>query len=80
VGRSFGSRVYVSLDDDSSLSVVRLVGSDGVVVENRPRSRRYALSSNVNLSRTFSLLLTTERLEDDTSREDRILTGLVVRF
>ena len=80
LGRSLGSRVYLSLDYTSSLSVVRVVDGNGVVVESRPESDRYSLSSNINLSRRLAVFLTAERLEDGDGHDDRLLTGLSVRF
>ncbi len=80
LGKTLGSRVYLSADYTTSLSVFRIVGSDGVVVENRPQSRRTSLTSNINLSRVFSLFFTAEHLTETGSRENRVLTGLTVRF
>jgi len=80
IGRSFGRRVYVSVDYSSSLNVLRFTGSDGVTVETRPSSHRWSLSSNVRLNRTFGLLVEAERFEDDGSSENRLMTGVIVRF
>lgn len=80
LGRTIGSRAYLSVDYSTALSVLRILGEGGVTVESRPRSRRYALSGNVNVSRVVSVLLTAERLRDDTSTQDRGLLGLSFRF
>lgn len=80
LGRSFGRRVYVSVDYNSSLNVVRITGGDGVTVETRPTSQRWSLSSNIRLNRTFGLLLNAERFDDDDSAENRLLAGITVRF
>jgi hypothetical protein len=80
LGRSFGQKVYVSLDYITSLSVFRYEREDGGVLETRPESERFALSANVNLNRTFSLLITGEVMEHDDFDEIRALTGLIIRF
>jgi hypothetical protein len=45
-----------------------------------PDSEFYSLSSNINISRTFSLLLTLEYVEHSDYDGRRVLTGLIVRF
>lgn len=80
VGRSFGSRLYLSVDMSSAVSVLRTTGEGGVVVESRPSSRRYTLNGNLNLGRGFSLLGTVERLTDDTTTQTRAMGGLSFRF
>ena len=80
IGRSFGSRWYVSADYTSSLSVLRITSGGGPVVETRPQADRYGLSTQVNLGRRLSLFLTLERLDEDAAHEDRAATGLSVRF
>ena len=80
VGRSLGSSIYLTADFSNSLSILRVTGSDGIVVENRPRARRFGLSGTVNLGRSFSILLNGELLDDDTSRETRVLSGVAYRF
>jgi hypothetical protein len=80
IGRSFGGRVYASLDYATALSVLRFTSSDGVVVESRPRTRRFSLNMNVNLGRSVSLLVGAERSTDDHATEIRGSTGLSLRF
>ena len=80
LGRSIGPKVYLSLDYSTSLSVLSYVGPDGIVLQNKPKTRRFGLSGNANLSRHFSLMLTAELLDDDTSRDVRVLTGVTYRF
>ena len=80
IGRSFGGRVYVSLDYSSALSVLRFTGADGVRVETRPRTARFSLNGSVNLGRSLSLLLMVERTDGDLSTETRGTLGLAVRF
>jgi len=80
VGKSLGSRVYLSADYTTSLSVFQFTGTDGVTVTTSPRSKRYALSATINASRTFSFLVNAEHLVEVDSHENRLLTGIVVRF
>ncbi|HYN43930.1 MAG TPA: hypothetical protein VE129_19280 [Thermoanaerobaculia bacterium] len=80
IGRSFGRKVYVSLDYATALSVLRFTSSDGIVVESRPQSNRFSLNGSVNLGRSLSLLFTAERSTDDTAKGLRGMGGLSVRF
>jgi hypothetical protein len=80
VGRSIGRTVYASVDYATSLSVVRFVRSDGIVVETRPWMRRVSGSGSILLGRRLSLLLTCDYETDETSRQTRILTGLSARL
>jgi hypothetical protein len=80
VGHSLGSRVYLTLDYSTSLSVLQLTDSGGLTIVNRPSSRRFSLSGNWNMSRSFSVLATGEKLDDDTSTQYRGLLGLTFRF
>jgi len=80
LGKSIGRSVYVSLDYITSLSVFHYATGDGATIEVRPESERYGLSMNVNLNKTFSLLLTGEWMDHDDFDEIRVLTGLTVRF
>ena len=54
--------------------------SGGVIIENSPESERYSLSANINLNRTFTILVVGEWLDHDDFDENRVLTGLTVRF
>ena len=80
LGRSLGSRLYLTADYSTSLSVLQLTDSGGLTIVNRPSSRRYSLSGTFNASRAFSLFLTAERLVDDTTTQNRGLLGLTFRF
>lgn len=80
IGRSFGGRVYVSLDYSTALSVLRFTSDDGLVVESRPRTRRFSLNGSINLGRSVSLLLAAERGTDETAADLRGTAGLSVRF
>jgi hypothetical protein len=79
-GRSFGSRVYVSGEYTTSLSVLRYARADGFVVENRPQTDRFGVSANIYLSRSLSLLVVADYTRDEGYRETRVLSGLSVRF
>lgn len=79
-GRSVGPNVYVSGDFTSALSVLALAGSDGFVVEARPRSRRVSGTTIVNLNRSVSLLVTAEHSDDDDATENRVMMGLTYRL
>jgi hypothetical protein len=81
VGRSIGSRLYLTGDYSTNLSRVRLADDlGGFTIEHRPRTQRYSLSSLVNLTRHYSLLLTADRTGDGDLREHRELAGLTIRF
>jgi hypothetical protein len=80
VGRSFGSRVYLTGDYGSSLSVYRFTSATGFMIESQPTTRRLALSSVINTTRTTSILITGERVLFDTGTQTRILAGLTWRF
>jgi hypothetical protein len=80
LGRNFGSRLYVTGDYSTSLSVFRMTRYDGVVIDTKPNTRRFSLSGMINLRRRFSVQFTGEQTKDDTYTEFRFLSGLVVRF
>ncbi len=80
IGASIGRSVYLTADYTTSLSILSFTDSGGVTIESRPQSKRYSLSTSINLNRTFSLLLQGERLLEDTSHEDRLMAGITVRF
>ena len=80
VGRSFGGKVYVSLDYATALSVLRFTGSDGIVVESRPQTKRFSLNGSANVGRKVSLLFSAERGTDDFATNLRGTLGLSVRF
>jgi len=80
VGRSLTSKVYLSGGYTSSLSVFRLVGTGGFVVENRPRTTRYFGSGMFYLTRRVALLVNGEHLEDGTLSEMRWLSSISYRF
>jgi hypothetical protein len=80
LGASLSRSVYVSADYTTSLSILSFTDSGGVEIVSRPESKRYALSATINVSRALSLLLTADRLLDDTGHQDRAMLGFVVRF
>jgi hypothetical protein len=80
VGRSLGRSLYVSVDYATSLSVVRFVRSDGIVIETRPSTRRWSATGSASVSRHWSLLGTLDWSTDDTMRELRVLSGLSYRL
>jgi hypothetical protein len=79
-GRSFGSRLYLSGEYTTSLSVLRYARGDGFIVESRPQTDRLGASANIYLSRTFSLLVVADYTRDEGYKETRVLSGLSVRF
>jgi len=80
VGRSLSSKVYVSGEYTTSLSVLRYVQSSGVVIESRPQTKRIGGTGIVRVSRTGSLLFVFEHTIDDNYTENRFLCGLSFRF
>lgn len=79
LGRGLGQKVYLTVDYATSLAVIRVV-NDGAVIERRPKSKRYGLNGVWNMSRAFSWIGTFERLEDESSTDDRLLLGVIYRF
>lgn len=79
IGKTIGRKAYLSLDYNTSLSVFRYDTGVGIV-ETSPESERYSLSANINLNRTFTILIVGEWLDHDDFDENRVLTGLTVRF
>ena len=80
IGYAIGPKVYLSLDYNDTLSVYHLGNGDGGTIEVRPNSQRLSLSGNININRTFSLLITLEHTDHSDFTETRALTGLIVRF
>jgi len=80
LGRSFGSRLYLSGDYATSLSIVQITDSTGAVVVNRPQTDRFGINAVWNITRAFSLIVNAEQLKDNTSTDDRLQLGLTWRF
>jgi hypothetical protein len=80
VGRQLGSSVYLTGDYTSSLSVVRFVRSDGIVIETKPETSRYGSSAVVTLNGGLSALGTIEYTLDGDVRDLRVSSGITYRF
>lgn len=80
LGRSVGSRIYLSGEYNSALSVVRTAADAGFVVESRPRTDRFSASAIVNATRLLSFLVTADRTTDDAYTETRVLAGITCRL
>ena len=80
IGHALGRRGYVSVDYATSLSVVRFVRSDGVVIDTRPRTRRVSGNGSVTLSRRFSLIVSGDLNRYDDGSQFRTMTGFSIRF
>jgi hypothetical protein len=80
VGRSLGRALYVSGDYSTSLSVIRFLRGDGLIIETRPSTRRYSGTASATLTRSTSLLLTADYSRDDALTDLRILTSLSYRL
>ena len=80
VGRTVAGRLYVTGDYGSSLSVYRFVSASGFTIENRPRTRRTAVSGVLNLPHGVSFLTTAERVRDDEATQTRVMAGMGYRF
>ncbi|HET8773536.1 MAG TPA: hypothetical protein VFP80_07085 [Thermoanaerobaculia bacterium] len=79
LGRSLGTKVYVTVDYATSLVVVRVI-DNGVTIERHPRSRRYGVNGVWSMTHAFSFIATLERLQDDSSTDERGTFGVVYRF
>jgi hypothetical protein len=80
IGRNLSPRVYVSGEFTSSLSVLRYVQSSGIVIENRPRTRRFGGTAIFHVSRASSILIVFDHTQDTNYRDNRLLAGLTFRF
>ena len=79
LGRNFGRTIYLEAYYRTSYAFLRL-SSSGVLVDRRPYSHLYGLSSIIRLGRRTSILTTLERTDEDSLGETRVLTGLSFRF
>ncbi|MEZ5288826.1 MAG: hypothetical protein R2712_29305 [Vicinamibacterales bacterium] len=80
VGHDIGRAWYVSGDYSTSLSVVRFIRSDGVVIETRPSTRRLSGTANATLGRHLSFMLVMDYTRDTGFSELRVLSGLTYRL
>jgi hypothetical protein len=80
-GRELGRRVYATAEMSTALSLVRFLRWDGLVVDNRPTTKRFGGNATVQLWRSTSGFVSLEHTRDgDDYREWRALTGLTVRI
>lgn len=79
LGRSLGTKVYVTVDYATSLVVVRVI-DNGVTIERHPKSKRYGINGVWNMTRAFSFIATVERLQDESSTDERGTFGVIYRF
>ncbi len=80
LGRTFGRGVYFESFYASSVSVLRFTDLNGLSVETYPKTRRFGVSSVLNVWRTASILFDAERTTGDDYGEYRLLAGLTYRF
>lgn len=80
IGRPIGRAVYVSGDYSTSLSIIRFSRSDGILIEQRPETKRLSATATINVNRAISLMTTVDRTMDQTSRDFRVLSGITYRF
>lgn len=80
VGHQLGRRMYLSGDYTTSLSIVQYSRSDGIVIEDKPSSKRVSGTASINVSATASLQITVDRTWDRGVKEFRILSGMSYRF
>ena len=80
LGRNLGRNIYLEGFTSSSVSIFRLTQNGGYRIDSYPRSRRFGISSVLNLRRTASLQITAERTVGGTYNEYRLLAGMSYRF
>ncbi len=81
LGRSIGSRMYLSGDYTTSLSAFRMLAQEGLfVIDSRPRTNRVSLSDLIHLNRRLSLLASGDRTRDGSLSELRWLLSVIYRF
>ena len=80
VGKTLGKSIYISGDYTSSVSIFRITGTDGVIIENRPSSKLFGVSTVANLNRKISLQFNAQRTTGSEFNENRFLGGIAYRF
>ncbi|MFN7980524.1 MAG: hypothetical protein U0Q11_01570 [Vicinamibacterales bacterium] len=81
LGRQIGRRAYLSGDYTTSLSIVRFVrSSDGILIEEHPRTKRLSGTGSINVGATTTLQFTIDRMWDVGVREFRLLFGITRRL
>jgi hypothetical protein len=79
LGRDVGRSLYFEAYYRTSIAFLRLTSS-GVLVDRRPYSHLYGLSSVIRIGRRVSILALLERTDEDSLGETRVLSGLSYRF
>jgi len=79
-GHAVGNRAYVSADYTTSLSTLNVSTSSAVQILTSPRTQRLSGSANVNLNRTWSLLVTVDHTSDAAYTDNRVLAGIICRI
>jgi hypothetical protein len=79
-GKTVGDKVYVSGEYASSVSLVSVSNSNGIILEPGPRATLYGGSALVNVSRAMGLLFTLEHSSDQNYTETRFLGGITYRL
>jgi hypothetical protein len=80
LGHGLGRMWYLSGDYSTSLSVVRFLNSEGVIIETRPSTTRYSGNLNGTLNRWFSLMVVADYTQDEGYQEFRLLSSLTYRM
>ncbi len=80
LGRQIGRHVYVNGDYTNSLSIIQFSRSDGLLIIDRPTTRRFSATSSINVGPSTMLQLTVDRVWDTNYKEFRLLTGIAYRF
>lgn len=80
VGHGIGRWGYLSGDYSTSLSVIRFLRSDGLIIETRPSTRRFSGSASATLTRNASLMFTMDYAKDDGMRDIRMMTSVTYRL
>lgn len=80
LGRQVSKQIYVSGDYTTSLSIVRFSRSDGILIEERPTTKRVSGTASINVGPTTTLQITVDRTWDTGVRELRLLSGIAYRF
>lgn len=80
LGHGLGRMWYLSGDYSTSLSVVRFLNNEGVIIQTRPSTTRYSANANGTLSRQFSLMVVVDYTQDVGYHELRLLSSLTYRM
>lgn len=80
VGRQVGRSVYLTGDYTTSLSIVQFSRGDGLLIEERPTTKRLSLTGSINVGPATMLQVTMDRTWDSSYRDLRFLSGIAYRF